>query len=173
VPGFRVGAGPRGNYVHMGRHGLYYRASPPSALCLCALVPRRPGTATIGRARQDRSRPRATSSLSALCSRACLPGSYLPPARTMYRWGPATNRPARMDCGPNVDQPRPAGSLRSPDQAPGRGSLKQLRIRSWGRQSRKAPWRKLIWLRSHIERLTPMRLRLTLYRHNPLINPWL
>ena len=25
-PGFRVGSGPRGNYVHMGRGGLYYRA---------------------------------------------------------------------------------------------------------------------------------------------------
>ena len=31
IPGFRVGTGPRGNYVHMGRHGLYYRASLPSA----------------------------------------------------------------------------------------------------------------------------------------------
>jgi hypothetical protein len=31
VPGFRVGAGPRGNYVHMGSHGVYYRASLPSA----------------------------------------------------------------------------------------------------------------------------------------------
>ena len=27
VKGFRVGSGPRGNYVHMGRYGLYYRAS--------------------------------------------------------------------------------------------------------------------------------------------------
>ena len=27
IPGFRVGAGPRGNYVHMGRGGLYYRQS--------------------------------------------------------------------------------------------------------------------------------------------------
>src|SRR5882757_8611607 len=27
VPGFRVGTGPRGNYVHAGRHGVYYRAS--------------------------------------------------------------------------------------------------------------------------------------------------
>jgi len=27
VKGFRVGRGPRGNYVHMGRGGLYYRAS--------------------------------------------------------------------------------------------------------------------------------------------------
>ncbi len=33
VRGFRVGTGPRGNYVHMGRHGLYYRStlSPTSA----------------------------------------------------------------------------------------------------------------------------------------------
>ncbi|BET67174.1 DUF4236 domain-containing protein [Opitutales bacterium ASA1] len=27
VKGFRVGANSRGNYVHMGRHGLYYRAA--------------------------------------------------------------------------------------------------------------------------------------------------
>ena len=27
VRGFRIGTGPRGNYVHMGRYGLYYRAS--------------------------------------------------------------------------------------------------------------------------------------------------
>ncbi|MFH1497635.1 MAG: DUF4236 domain-containing protein [Verrucomicrobiota bacterium] len=27
VKGFRLGSGPRGNYVHMGRGGLYYRAS--------------------------------------------------------------------------------------------------------------------------------------------------
>lgn len=27
VKGFRVGTGPRGNYVHMGRSGIYYRAS--------------------------------------------------------------------------------------------------------------------------------------------------
>ncbi|WP_280234470.1 DUF4236 domain-containing protein [Nocardia cyriacigeorgica] len=26
-PGFRVGSGPRGNYVAVGRHGIYYRAS--------------------------------------------------------------------------------------------------------------------------------------------------
>lgn len=37
VPGFRVGTGPRGNYVHMGRGGIYYRttlngpAAPASA----------------------------------------------------------------------------------------------------------------------------------------------
>jgi hypothetical protein len=30
IKGFRVGGGPRGNYVHMGRHGLYYRATLPS-----------------------------------------------------------------------------------------------------------------------------------------------
>ncbi len=27
IPGFRVGTGPRGNYVHMGRGGVYYRAT--------------------------------------------------------------------------------------------------------------------------------------------------
>lgn len=30
IKGFRVGSGPRGNYVHVGRGGLYYRASLPS-----------------------------------------------------------------------------------------------------------------------------------------------
>jgi hypothetical protein len=30
VPGLRVGTGPRGNYVHMGGGGLYYRATLPS-----------------------------------------------------------------------------------------------------------------------------------------------
>lgn len=43
IPGFRIGTGPRGNYVHVGTHGVYYRASlgsragrepqaPPSAV---------------------------------------------------------------------------------------------------------------------------------------------
>jgi hypothetical protein len=27
VPGFRIGTGPRGNYVHMGRGGIYYRTT--------------------------------------------------------------------------------------------------------------------------------------------------
>lgn len=27
VPGFRVGTGPRGNYVHTGRGGVYYRTT--------------------------------------------------------------------------------------------------------------------------------------------------
>ncbi len=27
VKGFRLGGGPRGNYIHMGRHGIYYRAA--------------------------------------------------------------------------------------------------------------------------------------------------
>lgn len=31
VPGFRVGSGPRGNYVHLGRAGVYYRHTFPSA----------------------------------------------------------------------------------------------------------------------------------------------
>jgi hypothetical protein len=30
IPGFRVGSGPRGNYVHTGRNGFYYRATLPS-----------------------------------------------------------------------------------------------------------------------------------------------
>ncbi len=31
MKGFRFGVGPRGNYVHMGRDGLYYRATLPSS----------------------------------------------------------------------------------------------------------------------------------------------
>ena len=27
VKGFRIGTGPRGNYIHMGRNGIYYRAA--------------------------------------------------------------------------------------------------------------------------------------------------
>jgi Protein of unknown function (DUF4236) len=30
IPGFRLGTGPRGNYVQMGGHGVYYRTSLPS-----------------------------------------------------------------------------------------------------------------------------------------------
>ncbi|MDO9545481.1 MAG: DUF4236 domain-containing protein [Pelolinea sp.] len=30
ITGFRVGTGPRGNYVHVGRNGLYYRTTLPS-----------------------------------------------------------------------------------------------------------------------------------------------
>ncbi|HWS72618.1 MAG TPA: DUF4236 domain-containing protein, partial [Thermoanaerobaculia bacterium] len=31
IPGFRVGTGPRGNYVHLGRGGVYYRHTIPSS----------------------------------------------------------------------------------------------------------------------------------------------
>lgn len=31
IKGLRIGTGPRGNYVHMGRNGLYYRATIPSS----------------------------------------------------------------------------------------------------------------------------------------------
>jgi Protein of unknown function (DUF4236) len=31
VRGLRFGTGPRGNYVHMGRYGLYYRQTLPSS----------------------------------------------------------------------------------------------------------------------------------------------
>lgn len=31
VKGLRIGSGPRGNYIHMGRNGLYFRQSLPSA----------------------------------------------------------------------------------------------------------------------------------------------
>lgn len=31
IKGFRVGTGPRGNYIHMGAGGIYYRATIPTA----------------------------------------------------------------------------------------------------------------------------------------------
>lgn len=31
IKGFRVGTGPRGNYVHMGRSGIYFRQTLPSS----------------------------------------------------------------------------------------------------------------------------------------------
>jgi hypothetical protein len=45
IPGFRIGSGPRGNYVHLGRSGVYYRhtfpadASTPPQFLSAALVP--------------------------------------------------------------------------------------------------------------------------------------
>lgn len=32
LKGLRIGTGPRGNYVHMGRGGLYYRATVPRTM---------------------------------------------------------------------------------------------------------------------------------------------
>jgi len=40
VKGFRVGSGPRGNYVHAGRGGLYYRETLPSLSEPRSLTPR-------------------------------------------------------------------------------------------------------------------------------------
>jgi hypothetical protein len=34
IPGFRFGSGPRGNYVQIGAHGIYYRAALPSGRSL-------------------------------------------------------------------------------------------------------------------------------------------
>jgi hypothetical protein len=31
IPDLRIGAGPRGNYIQMGAHGIYYRAALPSS----------------------------------------------------------------------------------------------------------------------------------------------
>src|SRR6266576_7047438 len=30
IPGLRIGTGPRGNYIHAGRGGIYYRAAFPT-----------------------------------------------------------------------------------------------------------------------------------------------
>ena len=42
VKGFRAGTGPRGNYVHMGRHGVYYRATLPSGSRSAGTAPTTP-----------------------------------------------------------------------------------------------------------------------------------
>src|SRR5437016_12964560 len=42
VKGLRFGAGPRGNYVHMGRHGIYYRATLPSGRAMPEVPPPTP-----------------------------------------------------------------------------------------------------------------------------------
>jgi hypothetical protein len=42
IPGFRLGTGPRGNYVQMGGHGVYYRTSLPSGRAQGIPTNRRP-----------------------------------------------------------------------------------------------------------------------------------
>lgn len=42
VKGLRFGTGPRGNYVHMGRGGLYYRATIPSSSASPSQAPSQP-----------------------------------------------------------------------------------------------------------------------------------
>ena len=40
VRGLRLGTGPRGNYVHMGAHGLYYRAALPATSAASSSAPK-------------------------------------------------------------------------------------------------------------------------------------
>ncbi|GAA2051138.1 DUF4236 domain-containing protein [Leifsonia soli] len=47
VPGFRVGSGPRGNYVHMGAGGVYYRASLNGRVPVRATQPVQPASPTM------------------------------------------------------------------------------------------------------------------------------
>jgi hypothetical protein len=42
IPGFRIGTGPRGTYVHMGQGGLYYRQTIPTASPNRAIDDRQP-----------------------------------------------------------------------------------------------------------------------------------
>jgi Protein of unknown function (DUF4236) len=55
IPGFRVGAGPRGNYVHMGRGGLYYRAALGTGRSAPSPVPSPSPTADNGQLREIES----------------------------------------------------------------------------------------------------------------------
>lgn len=45
IPGLRFGAGPRGNYVQMGAHGIYYRSSLPTHRASRPSQSRAPNTA--------------------------------------------------------------------------------------------------------------------------------
>lgn len=59
VKGLRFGTGPRGNYVHMGRHGIYYRSAYHGAAEKSAgTAPQRPAQAT----------PRAADGLAEIAS---------------------------------------------------------------------------------------------------------
>src|SRR5689334_13563071 len=40
MPGFRIGASPRGNYIHMGMGGVYYRSTIPKGTSK-SVTPRR------------------------------------------------------------------------------------------------------------------------------------
>lgn len=48
IPGFRVGTGPRGHYVHMGRGGVYYRATLGPRSQLHAPPPTKPTQGVSG-----------------------------------------------------------------------------------------------------------------------------
>jgi hypothetical protein len=48
IPGFRMGSGPRGNYVYMGGGGLYYRAALDTGRSAQSLVPSPSPTADNG-----------------------------------------------------------------------------------------------------------------------------
>ncbi len=39
IKGFRIGSGPRGNYIHAGRNGFYYRTSLPSSKSISRSAP--------------------------------------------------------------------------------------------------------------------------------------
>src|SRR5215211_5419813 len=47
IKGFRVGTGPRGNYLHMGRGGLYFRATFPHGSRQVRNVPASPPIASF------------------------------------------------------------------------------------------------------------------------------
>jgi Protein of unknown function (DUF4236) len=45
IRGLRIGTGPRGNYIHAGRGGIYYRAAIPTAVASRGHQPVQPKTA--------------------------------------------------------------------------------------------------------------------------------
>lgn len=53
VKGFRVGTGPKGNYVHMGRGGFYYRASLDAPKPQSAPQPQQPSVQIFPEGQQE------------------------------------------------------------------------------------------------------------------------
>lgn len=86
VRGLRLGTGPRGNYVHMGAHGLYYRATLPTNSSASSATPRAVPTSTLDQLTEIES---ATVSGMQDSSSANLL-SELDQKRKKFRWFPLT-----------------------------------------------------------------------------------
>jgi|GEM_PF-3301035 len=81
LPGLRIGTGPRGNYVHVGTHGLYYRGSLPSGSY-------RPPTGNSSRSNGASSRGRLTEIESEIVSSPSRLIDELNEKRRLFAFGP-------------------------------------------------------------------------------------
>lgn len=86
VRGLRLGTGPRGNYVHMGAHGLYYRATLPAT---SATSPSGPRVVPVPEPNQLTEIESATVSAMQDSSSANLLAE-LDKKRKKFRWFPLT-----------------------------------------------------------------------------------